>query len=814
MAETEAPAPIVEGPKEVPPGRRISAVWLIPLIALVISLAVAWRNYDDRGPLIEIVFDNAAGIDAGKTAVRFRDVTVGVVESVRLTPDLAQVIVSARINKDVSATLDADAQFWVVRPSITSQGISGLDTVVSGAYIDSFWDQNAGNWADHFVGLPSPPLTPADQPGTRVRLRSPEGGSMVVGAPVLFKQIQVGRIENIELTPAGDVMIDIFVNAPNNARLTEGTRFWNASGFDITIGAQGAELNVASLLSLVQGGVTFDTVGPDATAVKAGHVFQLYGTERDARRDLFETETGVRQMVTAYFDGSVRGLAAGAPVEYRGLTVGEVTGVQATIVDGDRAPRVAMRATLSILPGRMGIPEADDAEMRAGFLDLLASEVGRGMRARLAASGLLSQTLFVDLAMVENPPPGEFNRDAEPYPILPTAPSDTRALTASAQGLMQRLSSLPIEDLMTTAQNLLANVNAIVSDPGVRAAPENLGALIADIRTVVAQPGIQQAPERLAAILATAEGVVQQVDDQRLVERLGAALDTTSKAVAQIGDVTSQSVPQIVERITALTDRIQELPLEDLVTSGDQLVRSVDTLVRSPGVTEIPASLNASLDEVRGLLAALREGGAVENATASMESVRRITEELAASDLAARIQAVTTEARAAIGNVTTASAQLSPLIASLTTLSNRAGELPLDALAKQTTELLATADGLLGTEGARQLPAALAGALDELRATLSALQAGGAVESVNSTLISAGQAADAITRATADLPALIAQLNAVARQADATLAGLGPDSPVNRETLSLLRQVGATAKSIDALVSALERKPNSVIFGR
>ena len=153
MAETEAPSPIVEGPKQVQPARRVSAVWLIPLVALVISLAVAWRNYDERGPLIEIVFDNAAGIDAGKTAIRFRDVTVGTVESVRLTPDLAQVIVSARIDKEVSTTLDADAQFWVVRPSVTSQGISGLDTVVSGAYIDAFWDNATGEWSDHFVGL-------------------------------------------------------------------------------------------------------------------------------------------------------------------------------------------------------------------------------------------------------------------------------------------------------------------------------------------------------------------------------------------------------------------------------------------------------------------------------------------------------------------------------------------------------------------------------------------------------------------------------------------------------------------------------------
>ncbi|PZQ49442.1 MAG: paraquat-inducible protein B [Rhodovulum sulfidophilum] len=814
MAETEVPDPIVEGPKQVAPARRLSAVWLIPLVALIVSLAVAWRNYDARGPVIEITFDNAAGIEAGKTAVRFREVSVGAVESVRLTPDLKQVIVSARIDKEVARNLDSEAEFWVVRPSVTSQGISGLDTVLSGVYIEGYWDDTPGVWSDHFTALPSPPLTPAGQPGTRVRLRAPEGGSMVVGAPVLFKRIQVGRIESIELTPAGDVMIDIFVNAPNNTRLTEATRFWNASGFDITLGPSGAELNVASLLSLVQGGVAFDTVGSDPKAVEAGHVYELYATETDARRDIFEYETGFRQSVTAYFDGSVGGLAAGAEVQYRGLTVGEVTGVQAVIVDEERAPRIALRTTLTLFPRRMGILEGSDAEMSAQLLALLSSEVERGMRARLATSGLLSQTLYVDLAMLDNPPPGAFNPDAQPHPIIPTAPADTRALTASAQGLMQRLSSLPIEDLLRTAQNLLENVNAVVSDPRVREAPENLGQLIADVQQVIAQPGVQEAPQRLADILTSAQRVVAQVEEQRLVERLGAALDATSAAVAEIGTAASESVPQVVARINALSARIEELPLEELVTSGDQLVQSVDALVRSPGVSEIPTNLNASLAEVRGLLAELRQGGAVTDATASIAALRQITEQIATSDLTARINAVAEQAQAAIGNVNTASGQLTPLINSLTALSDRANDLPLDQLATRASQLLATVDGLLGSEGTRQLPAALAGTLDELRSTLAALQAGGAVENVNATLASAGRAADAISEATADLPALVAQLNAVAARADATLSSLGPDSPVNRETLALLRQINTTAKSINDLVSALERKPNSLIFGR
>ena len=173
--------------------------------------------------------------------------------------------------------LDDDAQFWVVRPSVTAQGVTGIETVISGVYIERLLGRRGRPAPTRFEGLPRAPLTPADQPGLRVQLRAPDGGSMTIGAPVLFKRIQVGQVEDIELTDAGDVMIDVFVNAPNHVRLTEGTRFWNASGFSIELGAGGASLNVDSLISLLQGGVAFDTVGSD-TAPVAGRATSTSST--------------------------------------------------------------------------------------------------------------------------------------------------------------------------------------------------------------------------------------------------------------------------------------------------------------------------------------------------------------------------------------------------------------------------------------------------------------------------------------------------------------------------------------------------------
>lgn len=815
MTEFEPTPSRVDAPRALPFWRRISMVWLIPLVALIVSLAVAWRTYDDRGPLIEIVFQDAAGIDAGKTTLRFRDVTVGMVETVNLTPDLREVVVGVRLDKKIAHYVDADAEFWVVRPSVSAQGISGLETVVSGVYIDAFWDNTPGEEAYRFTGLATPPLTASDEPGTRVRLHAPDGGSMTIGAPVLFKRIQVGKIEGVELTPAGDVMVDIFVNAPNNARLTDGTRFWNASGFDISLGASGARLNVESLASLLQGGVAFDTVGSDTEAVAAGHVYELYNSESDARANTFAGDTGFRQRVSVYFDSSVKGLSAGAAVEFRGIAIGEVSDIQAVIADGERGdPNISLRATLALSPQRMGITPGTDAVMAAETLNLLEAEVSRGMRARLASSGLLSQTLHVDLATIEDPEPGVLNREGEPYPILPSAPSNTDGIAASAEGVMKRISGLPIEDLMNSVQSLIANVNSIVADERVRAAPENLALLLADVRQVIAAPGVQDAPEQLAAILGSVQVIVDDVAQQQLVARLGDALDATKLAVAGIGAVATDSVPKVVAEIDALSARLRELPLEDLVTSGNDLLTSVDALVRSEGVTNLPASLDASLGEMRGVLTELRAGGAIDNANASMASIRQITEDIAASNLTASIQNVATEAEAAVGNVNVATANLPVLIASLNDLSRRASQLPLEDLVTAGTGVLTAADTFLMSEGMTELPASLAGSLDQLRLILSELREGGAVANVNATLASADQAAAAITAAADDLPALIAQLNVVAARADATLASVGPDSQVNRETLALLKQVSDAARSVNDLVSALERKPNSILFGR
>ena len=250
---------------------KISFVWLVPVAALVISLGVAWQSYSDRGVLIEIALDDAAGVVAGKTELRFRDVSVGNVERVTFSEDLSQVLVQVRVEKEVASFIDADAQFWVVRPQVSVRGISGLGTVLSGVYIEGFWDEVIGKSSKNFSGLADAPLVRPGSLGLWVVLRARDGNQLASGAPILHKGIRVGFIESPRLTATGQAVITKgFIEAPYDAFVTSATRFWDTSGFSVSLGSGGVTLDVTSLASLVEGGVTFDTLVSGGTPVRVG----------------------------------------------------------------------------------------------------------------------------------------------------------------------------------------------------------------------------------------------------------------------------------------------------------------------------------------------------------------------------------------------------------------------------------------------------------------------------------------------------------------------------------------------------------------
>lgn len=597
--------------------KRLSLVWLVPVAALAISLGAAWQNYNDRGTLITISFENASGIQAGETVIKYRDVTVGEVESVEFSEGLTVVLVHARVDKTVAPFLDDDAQFWVVRPDVSVRGITGLETVLSGVYIAGNWDTEADVAQDEFTGLEQPNLTTASQRGTVVILRTSDGGSITAGAPVLHKGIQVGYLESPELSLDGDqVVVNAFIESPYDRRITTSTRFWDTSGFSVSFGAGGVSLDVSSLASLIEGGIAFDTVVSGGAPINDGHRFDIFPDNASARDSLFTDPNAEVLEVAALFEESVTGLTAGSEVRFQGIRIGEVSDINAIVVgDGDDA-QVRLQAVLAIEPSRIGMggdATADDA------LALLSEFVARGLRARMVTGNILAGTLYVELIELEDALPAIVTLTSGRYPVIPTTDSQISDVAATAEGLLARINALPVEDLMDGAIDMMDSIERLANDEATRGVPASIVALADETRALVQSEDLQAIPNDLRNVIADLNGLVTEAEETGLIGDFDLAIETATAAARNI-EVATQNLPAITAEIEALTAKANSLEFEALVASATDTLAAIDGVIGTPEAVALPGSLNGALEEMRGFLAEVREGGAIENVNDALAS--------------------------------------------------------------------------------------------------------------------------------------------------------------------------------------------------
>ncbi|MEM9637666.1 MAG: MlaD family protein [Pseudomonadota bacterium] len=692
----DAPAPVPIDPARESYLGRASIVWLIPLIALIIALAVAWQSYNDRGPLIFVEFENGAGIAAGQTELRFRDVSVGLVENVTFAEGLDGVIAQIRLEKDIAEFVDAGASFWVVQPELSVQGVSGLDTVLSGIFIEGSWDSQVGPIRTRFKGLESAPLFRPGKDGLQLALRTTPGGSLTDNAPILFRGIEVGRVGPARISREGSFAIaEAIIYEPHGRLITRATRFWDTSGFSVSLGPAGAEVDFSSIASLVGGGLTFDTFVSGGRRVTDGTVFEVYPDQISARNSVFNASETELLELRVIFDENISGLAIGAPVEWSGLRIGSVESLSGIVDEeafGDN--RVRLDVVIGIQPARLGLQEEVNPESALEFMRVRVSE---GLRARLATGSLLTGGLKVELVEVEDAEPATILVSPDEIATLPATDSEISDATATVEGVFTRINSLPIEELLNSAIGFMQSAEAFVSSEELRETPQEVRALLGDVRGIV--------------------------------------------------------------------------------TSED--------------VQNIPASLNAALSRIEAILAQIEEGQAVERVVAAIDA-----------------------ATEAAGSVNASVAGVPELIDNLSSVAAKAEAMPLEELTEQLTELLGSADAILGTPAAQDLPASLGDALDELNATLAELREGGAVRNVNATLSSAREAADAVALSSKDLPALVERITDVFDQASRTIEGYNRGDVLSRDAQAALRDISEAADAITSLVRLLERNPSALIRGR
>lgn len=489
---------------------RVSLAWLLPLGAIVLALWIVYDAYRERGPLVKISFDNAGGVIAGETRIRRNDVDVGTVEAVRLADDLNSVIVEARLDPQVGEYLDENTRFWIVNARINTTEISGLSTLLSGAFIEVDWDDVQGDRQSEFVGLNQPPLTERNSPGLRVTLNADEAGYIYVGSPVFLRQIEVGRVERRRLSgDARQVLFDIFVEAPHHKNIYPDTRFYGVSGVEATVDSGGASVRVESIAALFTGGIAFenDQVSLESEPVaNNGRRFRLYDNRSAARDSLFEDEDDQRYRFSAVFEGSVKGLRKDAPVEYNGLRIGRVASVDVRL-SGKPGEQGRAVVVLQLQPRRLGLTNVSGEELQS----IMAQFIERGMRVQLSTGNLLTGSLIVKLVDEPDASSKTLDRLAKPYPAIPVVPSNVEAVTADVETLIRNLSELPLNTLVAAATDLLVDTRRLVSNPDIKALPGQLSDSLGSI--AIAASRVEKASAELPVMMRALTQASRNADE-------------------------------------------------------------------------------------------------------------------------------------------------------------------------------------------------------------------------------------------------------------------------------------------------------------
>lgn len=443
---------------------RLSVVWIIPILAAVVALGIAIQRVRNEGPTINILVKSASGIEAGKTLVKYKDVTIGHVVTVNLSDDYSQVMVTAQIDQHAAGLIVEDAKFWVVAPHVSLSGVSGLNTLLSGQYIGFQAGTSHKRWRD-FTALDIAPIV-TDQPGRRLRLTAKSLGSIGIGAPIYYRSLSVGEVEAYELAADGNsIEATVFINAPYDKYVTTETRFWNASGIDVTAGANGFEIHTESIVSVLVGGLGFDV--PEFLAAgnqaPANTEFPLYPNRAIA----MTVPDPIERHFVLYFDESLRGLSVGAPVTLFGLTVGRVAEVGLSFDP----------ATLNLRPRVLVTfyPERLSANLNAKERAAAASDIGnlseqargrvlrhlvedRGLRAQLQTGSLLTGDLFVAFDYVQNAPKPKVDWSREPLE-LPVASGGIASIEAKLNNILTKVDNMPLADMGVGVKNVLGTLN-------------------------------------------------------------------------------------------------------------------------------------------------------------------------------------------------------------------------------------------------------------------------------------------------------------------------------------------------------------------
>ncbi|MGD8846098.1 MAG: MlaD family protein [Desulfobacteraceae bacterium] len=532
--------------------RRVSLVWLVPLVAGLIGVGLAVQAFMEKGPTITIEFASAEGLEAGKTRIKYKDVDVGRVETIQLDRKLAHVKVTASMVPEIESHLTASTRFWIVRARIGNGEVSGLETLFSGVHI-AMEPGSQGKEESHFVGLEKPPVVTQDTAGTYFKMRAAKLGSIDIGAPVYFRQINVGQVVDYAMEPRGTgINVKVFIRSPHDRRVNQNTRFWNASGLDVTVDPNGVRIDTQSILTLLQGGIAFETsiqLGEGGEVDPDKHIFTLFASYDKISEPTFAHKVHF----LAYFDGTIRGLTVGAPVEFRGIKIGEVIDLKLQFNTNDDSFRIPVLC--SIEPDRIE-PIGDNAQLGSGKsaeTDMIARLVAKGLRAQLRTGVLLTGQLYINLDIYPDAESAAMGFAGD-YPILPTVPEPVQEIAGSLTGLLNRLEKLPIEQIGEDLQETIHHAKQLIGSRDLAEAAVSLNKSMGQLQQFTAglnsdlSPRISDLLEQSRNTMAKGQGALSAAEKVLNAEApLTHELNQTLKELARAARAVS-ALAELLER--------------------------------------------------------------------------------------------------------------------------------------------------------------------------------------------------------------------------------------------------------------------------
>ncbi len=460
---SDQPTPL-KGVAELPQAlvqtrRGLSMIWVVPIVALLIGGWLAFKAWSEQGPVITITFETAEGLEAGQTKIKFKDVEVGKVTSIDLNADLSAVVVTAEMEKSAVQYMTDATQFWVVRARVAAGEVTGLGTLFSGAYIGCN-PSKAGKSTRHFTGLEKPPVLTGHLPGEHFVLKAETLGSLDIGAPVYYRGIKVGQVVAYDFDELADsINVRVFVEAPFHEKVRQNSRFWNASGVHVQLGTEGVQIDTHSLVSILLGGVAFDLpkhldAGEPA---EPNHVFKLFAD----RSNIDEPAYSLQRYYLMSFSQNVRGLSIGAPVEIRGIKIGEVIDIQLEVDDASLDARVEVLVLVEperIDPVVGGGPSAAAALAQGHEFDM-PRMVDKGLRAQLKTGNVLTGQLYVELDFYPEAAPEKL-ASRNGYPVIPTVPAPLEQLAQRVNNILKQIEQMPLQQIGTDLRATIRSLDA------------------------------------------------------------------------------------------------------------------------------------------------------------------------------------------------------------------------------------------------------------------------------------------------------------------------------------------------------------------